>query len=852
MLGASGRGQTRRKALEANRPAPALMVPSATSRNEFGGPTVKRLKAVLASVTCLLLIASVSTSYLITQRQNAVEEISRYNVTWLASQAPVEVMRLEAAIAESAIPGTGVDQDQVELRLDIVRNRLNLLSQGEAGDFIHGRPELTLIIGRLRSMIDDAQPLVDDLGRGAAVNRLLKLVSPLNSQLVKLAAAANTFGGDLVARDKSQLSRLHQIFSAIIGGLIVCGFGLLGLATWHNKLLHRSNNEVKLLVQSLQSAGEELAEANTQVKATMEEMQLQNRILQERDRTLNTQNARFDAALNNMSQALCMVDQDQKVIVCNVRFLELFGLTADMVRPGAQIGVVFSNAAVVGRYEPAVIEAICEEQRKLVAAERAGSFYQEGSGGRAVAISHQPMTGSGWVATFEDVSERRRAEARIHFMAHHDTLTSLPNRVLFKEQLALMLRGNRREECGVAVLCLDLDHFKNVNDTLGHSAGDQLLEEVAQRLRNCVRDTDVIARLGGDEFAIVQSSAKQPEHAELLARRVVEAVSAPYQIAGARVVIGTSVGIAIARPDDDSADHLLKNADMALYRAKADGRGTHCFFEAEMDVQLQARRAMELDLRDAVAKRELMVFYQPLFDLATNKVRGFEALLRWRHPVLGMVPPARFIPIAEELGLITTIGEWVLEQACRDAATWPEDIKVAVNLSPLQFRSENLLQAIRSSLSQSQLPPSRLELEITESALLQGSDKVLGLLHELRRLGVETSLDDFGTGYSSLSYLRSFPFDKIKIDQSFVREMSSRPDCLAIVQSVAQLAQKLGMTTTAEGVETKVQLDQVREAGCTQAQGYYFDRPKPAAEIRHWFMPQIQELELQLSGTSRL
>ncbi len=784
----------------AGQPTEAPVAIAARLRERVSHLTAKRVKSFLAAVTCLLVVASASTSYLIMQRQNALKQVSRYNVTWLASQAPVEVMRLEAAVAESAIAGYGVDHDQVQLRLDIVRNRIGLLDRGEAGDFIRGRADLIATATRLRSMIDTAQPLIDDLGRGDTVSRLLKLISPLGPQLVKLAAAANAHGGDLVAHDQAQLARYHTIFTVIIGGLTVCGFGLIGVVTW------------------------------------------QNRTLLERDRTLNTQNTRFDAALNNMSQALCMVDQEQKIIVCNVRFIELFGLSEDLVRPGTLIEDVFRDAIAGARYEREVIEAICEEQRELIAARRPGSFFQEDISGRAIAVAHQPMTESGWVATYEDISERRGAEARIHFMAHHDMLTGLPNRLFFKERLGQVQKGMRREDNAAAVLCLDLDNFKNVNDTLGHPAGDQLLEEVAQRLRECVRDADVVARLGGDEFAILQSSPCQPEDAEALARRLIDAVSAPYEIDGACVVVGASVGIAIATGSGNNTDHLLKNADLALYKAKTDGRKTYRVFEAEMTVRLQAQRAMELDLREVVGRRELMVFYQPLFDLATNQVSGFEALLRWRHPVHGMVSPIVFIPIAEEIGLIDTIGEWVLKQACHDAATWPENVKVAVNLSPVQFRTGNLVQTVTAALGASGLPARRLELEITESALLKDSDKVLATLHELRDLGVEIALDDFGTGYSSLSYLRSFPFDKIKIDQSFIREMGRRPDCLAIVHSVAQLAQKLGMATTAEGVETLKQLDQVREAGCTQVQGYYFDRPRPASEIICWFAYPALEL----------
>ena len=768
--------------------------------------SVRQVKYGLAGATCLLVLASAVTSYLITQRQSALRQASRDNLTFVASLAPIEVTRLEAAIAEAALPGSGVSRDQVQPRLDAVRHWISLLDGG-AGDFIRSRADLEATVARLRAALDAAQPMIDGLGHDADVGRLLKLVSPLGPQLMQLAIAANAHDAELAARQQAQFSRLHLIFSAIIGGLSVCGFGLIGVVTVHNRLLGQAHDEVNVLVHDLQ----------------------------ERDRTLETQNARFDAALNNMSQALCMVDGEQRVIVVNSQFLKLFDLPAAAAQPGAPVDDVF-RAAAASRCEREVIEAVCGKQRELIAAARAGSFFGEADG-RAVAVSHQPMPGTGWVATYEDISERRRVEARIHFMAHHDALTSLPNRIHFEERLGQLLKGVRQEDGHLAVLCLDLDHFKDVNDSLGHPAGDQLLKQVAQRALGCVRGGDIVARLGGDEFAILQSSPCQPEHAEVLARRLVQALGTPYDINGTRVVIGASVGIAVAKGDGRDVSHLLKSADIALYKAKGEGRGMFRLFEDEMDAQLQARRAMESDLHEAIARQELVLFYQPLLDLAANKLAGFEALLRWRHPSLGTVLPAQFIPVAADIGMIDRIGEWVLTQACRDAAAWPEDVAVAVNLSPPQFRGGNLVQAVRSALEAAGLPARRLALEITESALLRGNEKVLATLHALRDCGVEIALDNFGTGYSSLSCLRAFPFDRIKIDQSFVREMDRRPDCLAIVRSVAQLAQTLGMTTTAEGIETPEQLDQVRDAGCAQAQGYHFDAPKPVSEIACWFGP---------------
>jgi diguanylate cyclase (GGDEF)-like protein/PAS domain S-box-containing protein len=433
-----------------------------------------------------------------------------------------------------------------------------------------------------------------------------------------------------------------------------------------------------------------------------------------------------------------------------------------------------------------------------------------------------------------DVTERKQAEARIAHMAHHDALTGLPNRVLFHQRLDEALIRVRRQGSNparLAVHCLDLDHFKSVNDTLGHPVGDRLLQAVAERLGQAVGDDGMVARLGGDEFAVIQTAIDGPNDAGGLASRLIKAVSAVYDIQGHEVVVGASIGIALAPGDGDAAEALLRNADMALYRAKAEGRGTSHFFEPEMDRKIQARRVLELDLRKAFANGEFELFYQPLINLATNDVSAFEALLRWRHPERGMVSPAEFIPLAEEIGLIVPLGEWVLRQACSQAATWPGDLKVAVNLSPAQFRSRGVVQAVMSALAHSRLPPQRLELEITESVLLGETDANLATLHRLRELGARISMDDFGTGYSSLSYLRSFPFDKIKIDRSFVRELVERPDCVAIIRAVAGLGASLGIATTAEGVETQEQLDRLRIEGCTEVQGFLFSPPRPASEI---------------------
>jgi diguanylate cyclase (GGDEF)-like protein/PAS domain S-box-containing protein len=447
--------------------------------------------------------------------------------------------------------------------------------------------------------------------------------------------------------------------------------------------------------------------------------------------------------------------------------------------------------------------------------------------GRRVPFGNKPAV----LVALVDVTERKQAEARIAYMAHHDALTDLPNRVLFNERLNELLARLRRQSESLAVHCLDLDHFKGVNDTLGHPIGDELLKTVAQRLGTCLRETDLVARLGGDEFAIIQFPLGNPNAASLLATALIDIVSKPYEVRGHEFVVGASIGIAVAPGDGDSADALLRNADMALYRAKAEGRGSAHFFEPEMDRNIQARRMLELDMRKAFANGEFELFYQPLINLQANAVSGFEALLRWRHPERGMIAPAQFIPLAEEIGLIVPLGEWVLRQACLEAMRWPGDLNVAVNLSPAQFRSRGLVQAVLTALAYSRLPPSRLELEITESVLLGETEANLAMLHQLRGIGVRISMDDFGTGYSSLSYLRSFPFDKIKIDRSFVSELAQRPDCVAIIRAVAGLGISLGIATTAEGIETPEQLERVRAEGCTEVQGYLFSPPRPASEI---------------------
>jgi diguanylate cyclase (GGDEF)-like protein len=452
-------------------------------------------------------------------------------------------------------------------------------------------------------------------------------------------------------------------------------------------------------------------------------------------------------------------------------------------------------------------------------------------------VLNHPTADGGWLSTHDDVTERRRAEQKIAHMARHDALTDLPNRVMFRERLGEALMNVARGE-RLAVLYLDLDRFKSVNDTLGHPIGDELLKVVAGRLRHCVREVDTVARVGGDEFAIIQTDIGEPTDTAILARRLCEAIRAPYDLAGHAVVVDTSIGIAMAPGDGAEPDELLKAADMALYGAKADDRGNYRFFEQAMDMRMKARRDLEIALRSALAAGQFELYYQPQVNVDDRSITGCEALLRWHHPERGMIPPAEFIPVAEEIGLIVPLGEWVLRKACIDAARWRDDIKVAVNLSPTQMANQNLVPLIVSALAAAGLPARRLEIEITESVLMRDTAKTTTTLHRLRELGVGISLDDFGTGYSSLSYLRKFPFDKIKIDRSFVSGLPNDNESRAIIRAVTGLAKSLNMTATAEGVETNEQLEQVRALGCVEMQGYLFSPPRPLADLMTLLQPE--------------
>jgi diguanylate cyclase (GGDEF)-like protein len=559
--------------------------------------------------------------------------------------------------------------------------------------------------------------------------------------------------------------------------------------------------------------------------------------LNEKSGELERANTRFDAALNNMSQGLCLFDAGARIVVCNQQYLQMYNLSPAVVRPGCTLRELITHRKATGfftgnvdQYLARILDSVAQGQPF--------SWVVEANDGRFVHVLNRPIASGGWVATHEDVTDRWRNEARIAHMARHDALTDLPNRVLFMEKMNEALARLVASGTQFSVFVFDLDLFKAVNDSLGHPVGDLLLKSVASRLSEVVSEPDTVGRIGGDEFAILQV-VKTDARAEAaaLAQRLIAAIGTPYEIEGHPVVIGISLGVAVSPDDGTESSALLKHADLALYRAKSDGRNCFRFYESQMDAAVQLRRALEIDLRNALVRHEFELHYQVVISAATREPCGAEALVRWRHPRRGLIGPDQFIPLAEEIGLIDSLGAWILGAACAQAAAWPENLRIAVNLSPAQFRRGDLVDVITGALQRSGLAADRLELEITESVLLQKTEGNLATLHAIKDLGVSIVLDDFGTGYSSLGYLRMFPFDKIKIDRVFVQELASRADCAAIVCAITGLARSLSIVTTAEGVETEEQLALVRAAGCNQVQGFLFGRPVPAGALP--WMPAI-------------
>jgi diguanylate cyclase (GGDEF)-like protein len=752
------------------------------------------------------------------------------------------------------------DQATVDGATHDIREYLGELK--EAHRILWGR--LQLVERDAASMLPDQKIdqlsalLLDAQGLAATRQDALAGVDELTRETVRLTSAQNAYLSELASLE-AEVDSLNQKFKSLamenlgqgkvlLALLIILATGSAAAAAWllvrgivrpltaltsHVSDVGRSGNLDELHDAAICESPDEFGELARSFNHMMRElMQARQKLIEASDVEIAQQAERLETALTSLSLGVSMYAADQRLIISNRAYAEIYGLPPEEIGPGVMLKRVVDMRIAQGSHygDPTVFVKGAQNSFEGL---RGSDATVELANGKMIRILRQPLSTGGWVAIHEDITERRRVEAKIAHMAKHDALTNLPNRVLLRESL-----NNAVTEADdghfLAVHCIDLDQFKNVNDTLGHPIGDALLREVTDRLLTCVGEDDTIARLGGDEFAILQIGLTSPEQAANLAHRVIEAVGAPYYIDEHQIGIGASVGIAMLPGDGQGPDDLLKNADLALYRAKEDGRGNYKFFEPSMDLRAQTRRAFELELRAGLARGEFEVHYQPLINIETGKISGLEALARWRSPLRGLVPPNEFIPVAEETGLIVLLGEWILKQACRDAAKWPDDTMIAVNISPVQFRS-NIASTVVLALATSGLSPHRLELEVTESVLLKDSEKNIAMLHQIKDLGVRISMDDFGTGYSSLGYLRSFPFDKIKIDQSFIRDMSSREDCVSIVRAITGLGASLGMRTTAEGVETEQQLDELREQGCTEAQGFYFSRPVPASEIAALF-----------------
>jgi diguanylate cyclase (GGDEF)-like protein len=562
------------------------------------------------------------------------------------------------------------------------------------------------------------------------------------------------------------------------------------------------------------------------------------------DRRSHDRSRQFEAALANMPHGLALFDRDDRLLICNRRYLEIYNLPPELARPGTSRHDIQALEVASG------LEPSSDRDELIRQRDSSGPASVQGetidltrlSDGRTIRVAWHNTADGTRVTTHEDVTELQRHEERIAYLAHHDPLTGLPNRARLKERIEE--RGELLRQSGLpfGVFLLDLDRFKDLNDSLGHGAGDALLRAVAKRLTGALRKCDVVARPGGDEFAIIQTPPRDAEKrsrlledhrngAVKLANRILRVLAEPFDLGGSQVFVGASIGISLAPDDGAEAEDLMKKADLALYEAKSAGRNCFRFFNAQMTMIAEERHQLEADMRVALVRGEFELHYQPIIDVRTRAVAAAEALARWRHPVRGLVPPDRFIPLAEDTGLIVPLGDWVLQQACRDAAGWPEHVKVSVNLSAVQFRNAGLLDSILFALVDSGLPAERLEVEVTESVLLGKEADYLILLHQLKNIGVSVALDDFGTGYSSLSYLKMFPFDKIKIDRTFIRDIEGRADCAAIVSSIIGLGRSLGRHTTAEGVETEAQFEILRAAGVTLAQGYLFGRPVPLPKL---------------------
>jgi len=774
------------------------------------------VRICLAAIIVVMVAAAFITNSMIEKRQRELDTFSRFNIGSAAFEAVVEFQRLQTALLEAQREPATVATGEIERSFEAFRARAEVLMGKEFKAFASGS-------GARQQLLADLGSAVARLDRdfrvssGPEAGAVLAALAPLEARITGFAREANAYRAASVSEHRRTLLELQRGLSGLTFGLIMCALCLVGTLTWHNRLLARAHRNLSATTADLRQTARELASANRTIEAANAELRRQNTLLSEKEDALRTQNVLFDAALNNMSQGLCMFDAELNPIVLNSQFESLFQVT------GASVAKKPSLWTIAPELAPKL-------QRNVRDGGKA-SFDSELSDGRILAVTQQPMSGGQWVATFADVTEQRRAESRIAFMARYDVLTSLPNRYTLRERAQQALSDASERNGTLAMMCIDIDNFKEVNDALGHPAGDALLCAIGERLVRTVREGDVIARFGGDEFAILQPHIDRLGDAERLAVRLLAEMRKPFLIDGETVHATASIGVAVAPRHGSDPDALQKNADLALFEAKAEGKRTYRLFDAEMDERVGRRRGMELDLRRALTRDEFELFYQPVVHLRTRRMTGFEALLRWRHPVHGVVAPSRFIPVAEGAGLIQEIGRRVLAQACAAAARWPSHLKVSVNLSAAQFVQGDIVEDIRSALSRAGLRPERLVVEITESLLMNDDASTLQTLHRLKALNIDIAMDDFGTGYSSLSYLRKYPFDRIKIDRNFITSASLGDKSSAIVRTIVELGSLLGMTTVAEGIETETDLAMLLAVDCEEGQGYFFSRPMPHDKV---------------------
>jgi diguanylate cyclase (GGDEF)-like protein len=725
---------------------------------------------------------------------------------------------------------------------------------GIAPDFLTiGFPTIVLIAGlmRARAWVKSRGGAISDADARSLLNATVVVAGVFGAMFLVWGLALYQYG-DAYAQGHVVFYMAITVISAIfclmhlrsaallLTGVTVVPFSIFFLATGHpvfiaiaiNTLLVSAVMVYVLLTYSRDFANmvayqQKLVGTHN---AETERVRLAAEIERTAQREILKHAGRFEVALNNMLQGLCMFDVDDRLIVCNQRYAKMYALPDELTQPGARWRDIVAHRVKTFGYRDLGYDDVLAQHRAIDLTKNETTATRVLGDGRIIFVRHQPINEGGWVATHEDITERHKAQEQLSHMAHYDALTGVANRYLLQERMERAVAGLQRSDA-FAVLCVGLNHIKSANDALGHAVGDALLREVAARLSACVQGSDTLARIGGSEFAILQIGIAGPDEPIDLARQVLDVLTRPYEIEGHQINIDASVGMALAPRDETAGPPLLRQADIALSRAKMEGGKTWRSFEVAMDAELQSRRGLEIDLRKALANSEFEVYFQPINSAKSRTIKSFEALVRWRHPERGMISPADFIPLAEQTGLIVPLGEWVLRTACQEAIHWPTDVRVSVNLSACQFRTGDLIGTVSKALADAGLPARRLELEITESVLLDGSSDNLATLHGLRGLGAKIAMDDFGTGYSSLSYLRSFPFDKIKIDQSFVKNIDQR-DAREIVRAIANLGRTLGITTTAEGVETEDQLKTMIAYRCTEVQGYLFSRPVPASEVR--------------------